>query len=78
MCYEEKESYGCDACDLGNEVDCDGILSLWVHSIILEEWESIEGGRVARGGELLFAGVVVSSQSKCDAPRHQARQSVHL
>ena len=28
-------------------VDCDGILPLWVHSIILEEWESIEGGRVA-------------------------------
>ena len=50
-------------------VDCYGILSLWVHSIILEEWESIEGGRVERGGELLFAGVVVSSQSKCDAPR---------
>ena len=25
-------------------VDCDGILSLWVHSIILEVWESIEGG----------------------------------
>ena len=48
-------------------VDCDGILSLRVHSIILKEWESIEGGGVARGGELLFAGVVVSSQSKCDA-----------
>ena len=47
MCYEEKESYGWDACELGNEVDCDGILPLWVHSIILEEWESIEGGRVA-------------------------------
>ena len=30
--------------DLGNDVDCDGVLSLWVHSIILEEWESIEGG----------------------------------
>ena len=44
MCYEEKESYGSDDCELGNEVDCDGILSLWVHSIILEEWESIEGG----------------------------------
>ena len=48
-------------------VDCDGILSLWVHSIILEEWESIEGGRVARGGELLFAGVVVSSPEEYDA-----------
>ena len=47
MCYEERESYGCDDCELGNEVDCDGILSLWVHSIILEEWESNEGGRVA-------------------------------
>ena len=32
---------------LGNAVDCDGILSLWVHSIILEEWKSIEGGGVA-------------------------------
>ena len=30
--------------DLGNDVDCDGVLSLWVHSIILEEWESVEGG----------------------------------
>ena len=47
MCYEERESYGCDACELGNEVDCDGILPLWVHSIILEERESIEGGGVA-------------------------------
>ena len=49
-------------------VDRDGILSLWVHSIILEKWESIEGGGVARGGELLSAGVVVSSQPQCDAP----------
>ena len=47
MCCEERESYGCDDCELGNGIDCDGILSLWVHSIILEEWESIEGGRVA-------------------------------
>ena len=47
MCYEERESYGCDACELGNVVDCDGILPLRVHSIILEEWESIEGGGVA-------------------------------
>ena len=69
MCYEEKESYGWDDCELGNEVDCDGILPLWVYSIILEEWESVEGGGVERGGELLFAGVVVSSQSQCDAPR---------
>ena len=59
-------------------VDSDGILSLRVHSIILEKWESIEGGRVERGGELLFAGVVVSSQSECDASRHQARQSIHF
>ena len=78
MCYEEKESYGCDDCELGNEVDCDGILPLWVHSIILEEWESVEGGGVAGGSELLFARVVVSSQSECDAPRHQTRQSVHF
>ena len=28
-------------------VDCDGVLSLWVHSVILEKWESIEGGGVA-------------------------------
>ena len=48
-------------------VDRDGILSLWVHSIILEVWESVEGGRVARGGELLFAGVVVSAQQECDS-----------
>ena len=68
MCCEERESYGCDDCELGNGIDCDGILSLWVHSIILEEWESIEGGRVARGGELLFAGVVVSSQEEYAAP----------
>ena len=59
-------------------VDCDGILSLWFCGSVFEEWKSIEGGRVEGGGELLFAGVVVSSQSKCDAPRHQARQSVHL
>ena len=42
-------------------VDCDGVLSLWVCGSVPEEWESIEGGGVARGGELLFAGVVVSS-----------------
>ena len=47
MCYEEKESCGWGDWCLGNEVDCDGILSLWFHSIILEEWESIEGGGVA-------------------------------
>ena len=33
--------------DLGNDVDCDGVLSLWVYSIILEKRESTEGGRVA-------------------------------
>ena len=49
-------------------VDCDGVLSLWVCGSVFEEWESIEGGGVERGGELLFAGVVVSSQSQCDAP----------
>ena len=46
-CYEEKESYGCDDCELGNEVDCDGILPLWVCGSVFEEWESIEGGGVA-------------------------------
>ena len=33
--------------ELGNDVDCDGVLSLWVYSIILEKRESIEGGGVA-------------------------------
>ena len=68
MYCEEKESYGCDACELGNGVDCDGVLSLWFCGSVFEEWESIEGGGVARGGEVLFAGVVVSSQSERDAP----------
>ena len=48
-------------------VDCDGVLSLWVCGSVPEEWESIEGGGVARGGELLFAGVVIPSQPQCDA-----------
>ena len=47
MCYEEKESYGWDDCELGNEVDCDGVLSLWFCGSVFEEWESIEGGGVA-------------------------------
>ena len=34
---------------------------------VFEERESIEGGGVAGGGELLFAGLVLSSQSECDA-----------
>ena len=33
--------------DLGNDVDCDGVLSLWVCGSVFEEWESIEGGGVA-------------------------------
>ena len=61
-------SYGWGEWDLGNGVDCDGILPLWVCGSVFEEWESIEGGGVERGGELLFAGLVVSSQSECDAP----------
>ena len=43
-------------------VDRDGILSLWVCGSVFEEWESIEGGGIEGGGELLCAGVVVSSQ----------------
>ena len=49
-------------------VDRDGVLSLWVDWSVFKEWESVKGGRVARGGELLFAGVVVPAQSECDAP----------
>ena len=48
-------------------VDCDGVLSLWFCGGVFEERESIEGGGVEGGGELLFAGVVASSQSECDA-----------
>ena len=62
-------SYGWGEWDLGNGVDCDGVLSLWFCGSVFEEWESIKGGRVERCGELLFAGVVVPSQSECDAPR---------
>ena len=47
MQLEERGSCGYAITRLSNGVDCDGILPLWVHSIILEEWESIEGGRVA-------------------------------
>ena len=63
---------------MDDRLDCDGILSLWVCGSVFEEWESIEGGGVAGGGELLLAGVVVSSQSECDASRYQARQPVHF
>ena len=34
---------------------------------VFEERESIEGGRVAGGGELLFAGLVLSAQQECDS-----------
>ena len=78
MQFGERENCGWDDCDLGNEVDCDGVLSLWVCGSVFEEWESIEGGGVEGVDELLFAGVVVPSQSECDASRHQTRQSVHL
>ena len=54
---------------MNDRLDCDGVLSLWVCGSVFEEWESIEGGRAEGSGELLFAGVVVSSQSECDAPR---------
>ena len=33
--------------DLGNDVDCDGVLSLWFCGSVFEERESIEGGGVA-------------------------------
>ena len=66
-CCEEKGSCGCVAAELNDELDCDGVLSLWFCGSVFEEWESIEGGGGARGGELLFAGVVVSAQSKCDS-----------
>ena len=42
-------------------VDCDGVLSLWVCGSVSEEGESVERGRVERGGELLFAGVELSA-----------------
>ena len=47
MCCEERESYGCDACELGNDVDCDGILSLRVAALVFRPWVCFEGGRVA-------------------------------
>ena len=47
MLYAERASCGWDDCELGNVVDCDGILSLWFCGSVFEEWESIEGGRVA-------------------------------
>ena len=52
---------------MNDELDCDGILPLWVCGSVFEEWESIEGGGVERGGELLFAGVVVPTQEECDS-----------
>ena len=52
---------------MGDDVDCDGVLPLWVDRSVFEEWESIEGGGVEGGGELLFAGVVVSSPEEYDA-----------
>ena len=47
--------------ELGNDVDCDGILSLWVCWSVFEEGESVERGGVEGDRELLFAGVVVSA-----------------
>ena len=47
--------------ELGNDVDCDGVLPLWVCGSVFEEGESVERGGVEGGGELLFAGVVVSA-----------------
>ena len=47
--------------ELGNDVDCDGVLSLWVCGSVSEEGESVERGRAAGGGELLFAGVELSA-----------------
>ena len=52
---------------MGDDVDCDGVLPLWVDWSVFEEWESIEGGGVEGGGELLLAGVVVSSPEEYDA-----------
>ena len=48
-------------------VDCDGVLPLWFYRKVFEKRKSSKGGGIARGGELLFAGVVVSAQSECDA-----------
>ena len=53
---------------MSDRLDCDGVLSLWIYWSVFEEWESIEGGGVEGDCELLFAGVVISSQSECDAP----------
>ena len=63
MCCEEKASCGCDDRSLGNDVDCDGVLLLWVSWSVFEIWESVEGGRVERSGQLLFAEVILSPQS---------------
>ena len=52
---------------LSNAIDCDEVLSLWICRGIFKKWESIEGGGVAGGGELLFTGVVLSAQQECDS-----------
>ena len=52
---------------MNDRLDCDGVLSLRLDRHVFEEREPIEGGRVARGGELLFAWVVVSAQQECDS-----------
>ena len=52
---------------MDDDVDCDGVLPLWVDWSVFEEWESIEGEGVEGGGELLFAGVIVPAQEEYDA-----------
>ena len=73
---------------LGNAVDCDGILSLRICGSVFEEWESIEGGGVERGGELLSAWLVIPPTEKYGSRSlnkvndsfvgHQAGQSAHF
>ena len=47
MCCGEKASCGCVVAKVNDRLDCDGVLPLWGCGSVFEEWESIEGGRVA-------------------------------
>ena len=50
-----------------SQLDRYGVLPLWIHCKLFEEWKSIERRRVAGDRQLLLTGTQLSSQSECDA-----------
>ena len=57
-------------------VDCDGVLSLWVCGSVSEEGESVERGRAAGGGELIWLGLILRDPFQQQSSQFPRRDGV--